>query len=74
MEKQVSGFFVGATGESVRSKIGLSQNNPMEYYKDPRNIGRNTEDIFKRYGQEVPSPVKDVIESARQGDLPKGLD
>jgi hypothetical protein len=74
MKKQVSAFSVGATEESVRRKTGTSQNNPMDYYKDPRNIGRNAEDTFKRYGKEVPESLKDSINSSRQGNLPKGLD
>ena len=74
MEKQVSVFSVGVTEESVHRKTGTGQNNAMDYYKDPRNIGRNAEDTFKRYGKEVPESLKDAIKSSRQGNLPKGLD
>ena len=74
MEKQVSVFSVGVTEESVHRKTGTGQNNAMDYYKDPRNIGRNAEDTFKRYGKEVPESLKAAIKSSRQGNLPKGLD
>ncbi len=37
-------------------------------------IGRRVEESFSRYGMEMPGPVREVIEAAREGQLPKGLD
>ena len=44
------------------------------YYGDPRNIGRNVEDSFRKHGMEVPDSVQETIREARDGHLPKGLD
>ncbi len=48
-------------------------NAPMEYYKDPRNIGRWTEKRFQDMGQEMPDDIKQTIQAAREGELPKPL-
>ena len=47
---------------------------PQNYYRDPRNIGRHVEDSFSRHGVEMPESVRNTIQAAREGDLPKGLD
>lgn len=46
----------------------------LDYYKDPRNVGRHVEESFRKYGMEVPQSVRDTIDAAREGELPKGLD
>ena len=46
----------------------------MDYYKDPRNVGRHVEESFQKYGVEMPQSVRDNIDAARQGELPEGLD
>jgi hypothetical protein len=46
----------------------------MEYYSDPRNIGRHVEEGFARYGIDMPQSVRDRIDAAREGELPKGVD
>ena len=38
----------------------------MDYFEEPRNIGRR--DV------EMPESVKETIEAARQGEVPKELD
>ena len=47
---------------------------PPDYYRDPRNIGRNVEAAFQKYGMAMPPAVRDNIDAARQGESPKGLD
>jgi hypothetical protein len=42
----------------------------LDDYKDPRNIGRWTEKRAKELGLEIPSPVEEMIQAARQGELP----
>jgi hypothetical protein len=32
------------------------------------------EESFKRYGMEMPTPVRDTIDAAREGEQPKGMD
>lgn len=44
-----------------------------DYYEDPRNIGRWTEDKFRDMGVELPAQIKDSIDKARQGELPDSL-
>lgn len=44
-----------------------------DYYKDPRNIGRQLEDRFKKMNMEVPSEIQQSINSAREGVLPESL-
>ena len=46
----------------------------LDYYEDPRNIGRHVERSFERHGVEMPSSVRDTIDAARDGHVPEGLD
>jgi hypothetical protein len=46
----------------------------IEDYKDPRQIGRWVERKFDEYGMDVPSEAKEMIEAAREGELPKPVD
>lgn len=41
---------------------------------DPRMLGRWVEDRFEQYGMEIPEGARDVIDAAREGDLPAPLD
>jgi hypothetical protein len=42
-----------------------------DYYKDPRNIGRWAEKRFQQMGVEMPSKVQEMIQAAREGELPE---
>lgn len=44
-----------------------------DYYKDPRNIGRQLEKRFKEMNMEVPAEIQQSINSAREGVLPEAL-
>lgn len=44
--------------------------NSPDYYKDPRNIGRWTEEKFAQMGMEMPGKIRDMIDGAREGELP----
>ena len=46
----------------------------LDYYKDPRNVGRHVEEAFQKYGMELPESVRETIDAARDGELPKGMD
>ena len=59
--------------KSIQSGHGESGGSKLDYYRDPRNIGRNVEDTFRRAGMDMPSQVKENIEAARQGDVPKEI-
>ena len=69
MQRRISSFALGKTGTSANQ--GAS---PLDYYRDPRNIGRNVEESFSRHGLKMPQPVRETIDAARDGNVPKGLD
>src|SRR5919106_3470514 len=75
MQRRMSSFAMGKSVQSVHEQYPSSSGRPpLEYYSDPRNIGRHVEESFKRYGMEMPSSVRDTIDAAREGELPKGMD
>ena len=75
MQRRVSSFAMGKTNQSGQDSFPSAAGPASpDYYNDPRNIGRNVEEGFQRYGMEMPKGVRDTIEAAREGDLPKGLD
>lgn len=45
-----------------------------EGYRDPRQIGSWVERRFEEYGMEVPAETRDMIDRAREGDLPDEID
>ncbi len=49
-------------------------NSSLEYYSDPKNVGRRVEESFNSHGVEMPGEVRETIDAARQGKTPKGLD
>ena len=46
----------------------------LEDYKDPRQIGRWAERKFDEYGMEMPKEARDMIDAAREGELPSPVD
>jgi putative FmdB family regulatory protein len=75
MHRRISSVVVGKTARSAHGKyLSISEVPLSDYSSDPRNIGRRVEDSFARYGMETHGSVREVIEAAREGDLPKGLD
>ena len=75
MRRVISTFAMGKSGRpaQVNHSSGM-EGPPLDYYSDPRNIGHHVEDSFARHGVEMPETVRDTIQAAREGDLPKGLD
>jgi hypothetical protein len=45
----------------------------LDYYKDPRNIGRWAETRTKELGVEMPSQVQEMIQAAREGEMPDAV-
>ena len=75
MNRRMSSFATGKTVASVHESFGPgSEHRSPGYYSDPRNIGRNVEAAFSKYGMEMPRSVRDNIDAARSGETPKGLD
>lgn len=60
--------------KTVWEESGGPSNNPgLDFYKDPRNIGRAAEKTFAKMGMEMPGEIKQQIEAAREGELPDPL-
>ncbi len=72
MQRRISSFALGKTARSVHEQHPSSKG--RDYYSDPRNIGRHVEDSFRRHGMDVPATVRETIDAAREGHLPKGVD
>ena len=74
MQRRMSSFAMGKTVGSVHESFAPgSEHRSPEYYQDPRNIGRNVEQAFSKYGMDMPKSVRDNIDSAREGNKPKGM-
>ena len=75
MQRRMSSFAMGRTVDSVHQQFpALGGGSALDYYSDPRNIGRNVEESFQRHGLEMPDSVRDNISAAREGTLPKDLE
>ena len=75
MVRRMSSFATGKSVQSVHEAHPLGSGPPSpDYYRDPRNIGRQVEERLSRYGVEMPQTVRDTIDAARQGEFPKGPD
>jgi len=63
------------TTERVWEESGPPSANPSDdYYKDPRNIGRWTEKRLEELGVDMPSETREMIDAARDGQMPAPLD
>ncbi len=47
---------------------------PGEGIRDPRQIGHWVEERFKQFGVDVPQSTRSMIDAARDGEMPEGLD
>ena len=75
MVRRMSSFALGKSVQSAHARYSAESGAPsLDYYNDPRNIGRNVEESFARHDTEIPDSVRDSIDAARQGEAPKGLD
>ena len=75
MVRRMSSFAMGKTVQPALEKYPAGSGTPrLDYYSDPRNIGRNVEESFSRHGVDMPQSVRESIDAARQGEAPKGLD
>ena len=75
MQRRMSSFALGKTVASVHQTSPSGQSAAgMDYYRDPRNIGRNVEESFSHHGVELPQSVRETIDAARDGQVPKGID
>ncbi len=69
----ISGFAYHKSLKTIHEEAGELGKAGPDYYKDPRNIGRWTEKRFQEMGQEMPSQVEDMIQAAREGEMPTAV-
>ena len=60
------------TEQDVLDELGApgAGGRPEDSYKDPRQIGRWVEQRFQEYGMELPEETREMIDAAREGELP----
>lgn len=75
LENDISRIYSSFSIHRSIKSIYDENNDPRspDYYKDPRNIGRQLEKRFKDMNMEVPAEIKQKIESAREGVMPEAL-
>ena len=66
-----SKFAVGRSARQARSDFGAPRS--AEDYSDPRQIGRWVEDKFDSYGMDLPDGAREMIDAARDGELPDAV-
>jgi hypothetical protein len=72
LSRTVSRFAYHKSEQTILQEYGAEPKRP-EDYKDPRQIGRWVERKFQEYGMEVPQHTREMIDAAREGDLPEPL-
>jgi len=70
LSRAVSRFAYHRSEQAVLGQYGAEPKR-VEDYKDPRQIGRWTERKFKEYGLELPEKAREMIDAAREGELPE---
>lgn len=71
MVRLISPFAYHKSISTIHEESGEPTMSPNpDYYKDPRNIGRWTEKRMKELGAEMPDSVKEMIQAAREGEMP----
>ncbi len=71
MERVVSRFATPKTEAQVLEQYGTpGPGAGPDAYRDPRQIGRWAEERFDQMGVEMPAEAKQMIDAARDGDLP----
>ena len=66
-----SRFAVGRSPSTSKSDFAAPR--PGEDYSDPRQIGRWVEDKFDQYGMDLPEDAREMIDAARDGELPDAV-
>jgi putative FmdB family regulatory protein len=70
--RALSRFAVGRGASSAKDEFGTPPRSPEEY-RDPRQIGRWVENKFDEYGMDLPDGAREMIDAAREGELPDAV-
>ncbi len=68
-----SGFAYHRSISDIHEQSGSPDNAGPDFYKDPRNIGRWTENKFESMGMDVPPQIREMIQASREGELPESV-
>jgi putative FmdB family regulatory protein len=69
--RALSRFAVGRSPGQAKSDFTTPREG--EDYSDPRQIGRWVEDKFDSYGMDLPDGAREMIDAARDGELPDAV-
>ena len=71
MQRVISRFATPKTESQVLEQYGSpGPGAGPDAYRDPRQIGRWAEERFDQMGVEMPAEAKQMIDAAREGELP----
>ena len=70
LERALSRFAYHKSEQTILEEYG-SEPQRLEDYKDPRQIGRWVERKFDQFGMEMPQEAREMIDAAREGELPE---
>ncbi|MEK7873235.1 MAG: zinc ribbon domain-containing protein [Chloroflexota bacterium] len=70
LTRLISSFAYHKSESTRLEEAGDPMSPGPDYYKDPRNIGRWAETRMKQMGADMPSQVQDMIQAAREGEMP----
>lgn len=73
LSRAPSKFAYHKSAQRVLEEYGAEPRTADEY-KDPRQIGRWAERKFDEYGMEMPEQAREMIDAAREGELPAPVD
>ena len=69
--RAISRFNTGKTEKQILDEYGVPDPGAgPDAYKDPRQIGRWAEKRFDEMGVEMPAEAQQMIDAAREGELP----
>jgi putative FmdB family regulatory protein len=69
--RALSRFALGRSASSAKSDFSAPRS--ADDYSDPRQIGRWVEDKFDSYGMDLPDGAREMIDAARDGELPDAV-
>ena len=73
LQRLVSSFAYHRSAQTVWEQSGDPSSPGTDYYQDPRNIGRWAEKRLEQLGVEMPDSARQMIDAAREGEMPPPL-
>lgn len=75
LDRRMSTFARLKTEADVLAEYGTPgiDGRAEDAYRDPRQIGQWVEQRFEQYGMDVPAETREMIDAARDGELPDAI-